>query len=477
MLKVFWFRKDLRLSDNKALTEFINSIGSDDSFLFLYVKNKNTYKYYGEKRIAFLYECLFELGEELAKNKLKLNILRGSSEEIFRNLTNKFGKTEVYAGRQIEPYSITRDNKIKKLLEENSGGLNLIEDTNLISFNEPVKDDGTPYTVFTPFKNKFLKILNTEHYSESKVNLPKLNTKKEIRLENNFETEKEYKQLDKSDFLKGGRRNAVVLLNNFFKSKINNYAVNRDFPAIEGTSLLSAHLHFGSISIRECFRAYTEFEKKSNGTTDIYKWRDELIWREFYYNITFNFPYVIDSAFKKDFNAIKWSNDIKIFRLWCEGKTGFPIVDAGMRQLNKEGWMHNRVRMIVAMFLTKDLLIDWRWGEKYFSKKLIDLDFSSNNGGWQWSASTGCDAQPYFRIFNPYRQSENFDPEGKYIKKYVEELKDVPEKFIHNPSEMSPVEQAACGVVTGKDYPLPIVNHSEVSKIAIETFKNIKQKI
>jgi deoxyribodipyrimidine photo-lyase len=477
MLKVFWFRKDLRLSDNRALAEFINSTGTEDSFLFLYLKSNNSFSYYGEKRIVFLYECLTELQNDLASNNYLLNIQCGTYVSVFKKLIKKFGKLDVYAGGQVEPYCISRDNKIKKLLEENSGRLILIEDTNLVSFNESVKDDGTPYTVFTPFKNKFLKILNPAHYSECKVNLSKLNREKEIRFDDNYEFGNEYKKPDKSNFIKGGRSNAVVLLNDFIKSKIKNYAVNRDFPAIDGTSLLSAHLHFGTISIRECFRAYFKTEKNGKATDDIYKWRDELIWREFYYSITYHFPHIIDSAFKKDYDKVKWNYNKKAFKLWCEGKTGFPIVDAGMRQLNSEGWMHNRVRMIVAMFLTKDLLIDWRWGEKYFAEKLIDLDFSSNNGGWQWSASTGCDAQPYFRIFNPYRQSEKFDPEGKYIKKYVDELKNIPLKYIHNPSGMSPIEQESCGVIIGKDYPLPVVNHSEVSKIAIETFKNIKQKI
>jgi len=475
MLKVFWFRKDLRLKDNKALSEFIGSVGSDDSFLFLYVKNKNSYNFFGEKRIAFLYECIFELQSELQKNNFTLNVQTGSSISVFKNLVNKFGKIEVFAGKQIEPYCISRDSVIKKFLEDNSGKLNLIDDTNLIPPSGTVKDDGKPYTVYTPFKNKFLKKLNPEHLFESKVNLAKLNKDNTVTLKNNFIIEGEYKNLDKSEFLKGGRNNAVSLLKDFCGKKLMDYAVNRDFPALDGTSLLSAHLHFGTISIRECFRAYTELATKTKESDEINKWRDELIWREFYYNITYHFPEVIVSAFKSDYDEIKWNNDKKMFRLWCEGKTGFPIIDAGMRQLNKEGWMHNRMRMIVAMFLTKDLLIDWRWGEKYFAEKLIDLDFSSNNGGWQWSASTGCDAQPYFRIFNPYRQSEKFDPEGKYIKKYVDELKNVPVKYIHNPSEMPPIEQQSCDVIIGKEYPLPVVNHSEVSKIAIETFKNIKK--
>ena len=474
MLKVFWFRKDLRLFDSKTLTEFANSIRPDDSFLFLYIKNKNNHGYFGEKRIAFLYECLTELNTDLNKSNLHLNIQTGNSLEIFENLINKFGQIEVYANKQIEPYNISRDDKIGRLMKSNSGNFIVIDDTTIMPASETVKDDGLPYTVYTPFKNKFLKILNVSHYFELKVNLAKLNSKKEILLKNNFDIRKDYNKLDKSDFIKGGRSKALILLNNFIKHKLKDYGIKRDYPALDSTSLLSAHLHFGTINIRECFRAYDNEIKKSDKPIDISKWRDELIWREFYYNIVFHFPYVIDGAFKKYFNNIKWNNDGKVFKLWCESKTGFPIVDAGMRQLKKEGWMHNRVRMIVAMFLTKDLMIDWRLGEKYFAENLIDLDFASNNGGWQWSASTGCDAQPYFRIFNPYLQSKKFDLDGIYIKHYVPELKDVKIKYIHNPSEMPAAEQTACGVIIGKDYPAPIVNHSEASKKTIKTFKEIK---
>ncbi len=476
MLKIFWFRKDLRIVDNKALYEFINSIQNSDKFLFIYIKNKNSFNYFGEKRISFLYECLFDLKKELNKFNLNLDILYGKSSVIFTDIIYKYGAVEVYTNKQVEPYCIARDKKVKEIIEEHSGKYYEYADTTLMDLNKVIKDDSKPYTVFTPFKNKFLKFLSENDYKEFKINLSKLNPDNQLILKDFIapDLEKEYENLDKSELLYGGRIYGLKLLNDFVKNKIIHYQLNRDFPAKSGTSLLSAHLHFGTVSIRECFRLIYKNKNKSIG---IEKWRDELIWREFYYNITYYFPHIINNSFKKEYDKINWNYDKKLFNLWCEGLTGYPIVDAGMRQLKKEGWMHNRVRMIVAMFLTKDLLIDWKLGEKHFAENLIDMDFSSNNGGWQWSASTGCDAQPYFRIFNPYLQSKKFDAEGIYIKKYVDELKNVPAKYIHNPSEMSIDEQKKCGVIIGKDYPTQIIEHSAASKYAILTFKKINKKI
>lgn len=474
MLNIYWFRKDLRLTDNKALSEFINATKDSDKFLFVYIKNNNSFKFFGEKRISFLYECLSELKSELGKYNIDLNILEGKSFDVFKSLVDKFGVINVYANEQIEPYCISRDQRVKEILENNSGSFNCFEDTTIMSMDKVIKDDSTPYTIYTPFRNKFLKLLSEKDYRENKVNIKKLKSENLFVLKDfrKYDIANEYGKLDKSEMLKGGRSNGIKLLNDFIKNRINEYEQNRDFPALNGTSLISPHLHFGTISVRECFRKIYEFKEQSKGSE---KWRDELIWREFYYYIVYYFPHTINGSFKKEFDKLNWNYDKKLFNLWCEGQTGFPIVDAGMRQLKKEGWMHNRLRMIVAMFLTKDLLIDWKLGERYFADNLLDLEFASNNGGWQWSASTGCDAQPYFRIFNPYLQSKKFDPEGLYIKKYVCELKNIPTKYIHNPSEMNIDEQKKYGVLIGKDYPAPVVNHTEASKIAIKIFKQIKR--
>ena len=263
------------------------------------------------------------------------------------------------------------------------------------------------------------------------------------------------------------------MLKEFYNNGLGKYKSQRDFPSVSGTSLLSAHLHFGTVSIRECFRAALKKESETRNSEDVKVWMNELLWREFYYHITYHFPYVIDKSFKQKYDKLEWNYEQSDFDKWCTGNTGYPIVDAGMRQLNKEGWMHNRVRMITAMFLTKDLFIDWRWGEKYFAEKLIDMDFASNNGGWQWSASTGCDAQPYFRIFNPYLQSQKFDAKGDYIRKYVTELRSVPGKYIHKPDDMNKEQQTNCNVIIGKDYPYPIVKHYNVKENVLNKFKNI----
>ncbi len=473
MYKIFWFRKDLRLTDNHALSGFVNSIRDKDTYSFIYIVNISSLESCSEKRISFLLECLSELKYNLKSKGLKLHIITGKRLDVFKILSDKFGAMEVYANEQVEPYCINRDEKIKKLIKRNSGKLYSFSDSTLMEMNKIVKDDSLPYTVYTPFKNKFLKILSPLDYDECKVRLNKLNPDKQISLNifPEFNLQKEYKKLSKSDFIKGGRNSAVRLLINFCKNGINNYHIKRDFPSEKGTSLLSAHLHFGTVNVRECIRAISKL-KKSEG---VEKWRNELIWREFYYSIAYNFSYIVNGCFKKEYDNFKWNYDLIGFKKWCEGKTGYPIVDAGMRQLKKEGWMHNRLRMITAMFLSKDLLIDWKLGERYFAENLIDFDFASNNGGWQWSASTGCDAQPYFRIFNPFLQSKKFDPEGVYIKKYVSELNNVPLKYIHNPSEMPDEVQKNCGVIIGKNYPLPIVNHTYACKIAVELFRNIRK--
>lgn len=475
MLKVFWFRKDLRLADNRALSFFVSSVDKQDKYTFIYIKNKNSFKYFGEKRIALLYECLSELKSEIHKLGFELNILEGKSLAVFKKLVNNYGTLDVFCNEQIEPYCLKRDLEVKKYIEANNGKFNTFRDTTLMDINKIVKDNSSPYTVFTPFKNKFLKFLSHIDYKECETDFSKLIPENYIPLHtfSKHDVERKYNELGKSKLLKGGRKNGTRLLNDFFSGNIGKYESDRDYPAVHSTSLLSPHLHFGTINIRECFRKIYNKKNLSSGNA---KWRDELIWREFYYNIAFNFPHVVYGSFKKEYDGLNWNYDKKIFKLWCKGKTGFPIVDAGMRQLLIEGWMHNRIRMITAMFLTKDLLIDWKLGEKYFAENLIDMDFSSNNGGWQWSASTGCDAQPYFRIFNPYTQSIKYDAEGVYIKRYICELENVPDKYIHNPSEMPVEEQKKFGVIIGKDYPAPIVKHSEAAKYAIETFKNIRKK-
>ncbi len=238
---------------------------------------------------------------------------------------------------------------------------------------------------------------------------------------------------------------------------------------------MSVHNRFGTISIRELARtAHAEVQRSRDGKLGAATWLSELIWRDFYFQILYHHPHAVCVAFRPEYDAIIWPNDKALFKAWCEARTGYPIIDAAMRQINETGYMHNRLRMIVASFLTKDLLIDWRWGEKYFADKLNDFDLSANNGGWQWAASTGCDAQPYFRIFNPVTQSERFDPQGKFIRRYLPELKTCPDKFIHAPWIMPALEQKMCGVIVGQNYPAPVVDHATQRLAALALYGKVK---
>lgn len=474
---VYWFRKDLRLKDNRALSEFIKETG-ENSFSFIYIKNNNSYSYFGEKRVRFLNECLEDLGNELSRHSLHLQIFKGKSTQVFKEITEKYKFISLYFNRQIEPYCIKRDNEAEELLKESGGRCLSFKDSTLFEHGEILNNEGNHFKVFTPFKNKSLQTLSDEHLREHKSDFSGLSKSKEIILDVNSKSFPESVNSDDKVFLKGGRTNAVKQFKRFYETELVCYKSKRDYPGINGTSLLSAHIHFGTLSIRELFRA--AFRKlsecrNSDVKEEVQTWINELLWREFYYDITFHCPRIMGESFKKEFDNLKWNYDENDFGKWCSGHTGYPIVDAGMRQLNTVGWMHNRVRMITAMFLTKDLFMDWRLGEKYFAEKLIDFDFSSNNGGWQWSASTGVDSQPYFRIFNPYLQSRKFDPEGNYIRKYVPELNSLPNELIHEPDLMSKQQQKEYKVVLGKDYPFPIVDHKAAKEKVIKNFKNISE--
>jgi deoxyribodipyrimidine photo-lyase len=393
-----------------------------------------------------------------------------------KSIISQLGPVAVYSNQQIEPYALKRDSSVRKLLDSKNSILNIYSDTTLFEPGEVLKDDKTPYTIFTPFSKKCHLLLNNSHFSSTEYDISKLNPENNVIPTDSFDFSEEYLNLEKSSLFHGGRTEGIKSLSNFIENSITDYKTKRDFPDFKGTSMISPHLHFGTISIREAYRAAllkSEIVKEKDG---INTWINELLWREFYYNITFHFQNVIKNSFKEKFDAVKWDTDTSLFNAWREGKTGYPIVDAGMRQLKEEGWMHNRVRMITAMFLTKDLFTDWRLGEKHFAENLIDMDFSSNNGGWQWSASTGCDAQPYFRIFNPYLQSRKFDAGGNYIRKYVKELHNVPAKYIHKPDDMTLSQQIEYGVKIGKDYPNPITEHHTAKEYAILQFAKISKK-
>lgn len=425
-MDIFWHRRDLRIEDNsglyKALTE-----GSEVQPIFIFDKNILDELPEDDQRVLFIHNHISALKEKYQKEGSDLWVFYGTPKEVFHGLIKEHQVSSVYTNRDYEPYAIKRDKAVYKLLDENGIQFKGAKDHVIFEKSEVVKDDGEPYKVFTPYMKKWKSVLTPSSFEayKSEEALSNLNPSKQ-------KTElPSFKEMGFSDDQKIEFPSAKV------DSKIiEKYDETRDIPAKKGTTRMSVHLRFGTISIRGLAKKARKNEKYLN----------ELIWRDFYQMIIHHFPKSVNNAFKEKYDAVPWENNEEHFEKWCEGKTGYPIVDAGMRELNKTGFMHNRVRMIVASFLTKHLLIDWRWGEAYFAEKLLDFELASNVGGWQWAASSGVDAQPYFRVFNPYSQQEKFDKDYTYIKKWVPEY-------------------------GSSSYPDPIVEHKPAREKAIEVYK------
>ncbi len=461
---LFWLRRDLRLADNAALAMALAQ-AQKIAVVFVYdtqILSKLTNK--ADRRVSFLWESLLELRAELRALGSDLLILSGDPIELIPRLARSLGLEAVFTNTDYESYARTRDEQVRLSLESDSRVFSAHKDQILLESEEVRKSDGTPYTVFTPYKRRWLETASSQTpspYVEQKANLlaERLLPAAELgeQEQRSIENLAEIGFSEASDLLlAGGRKAGLALLDAFAAKKIEGYKADRDFPQLEGTSDLSVHLRFGTVSARECFRL-AHSQPDSEG---VQTWISELIWREFYSSVLQAFGHVELDSFKAEYKNLGWENDLGLFAAWQEGRTGFPIVDAGMRQLASTGRMHNRVRMIVASFLVKDLLIDWRWGEKHFAGLLLDFDLASNNGGWQWAASTGTDAAPYFRIFNPTLQGERFDPQCVYIKKFVPELRALSASQIHGGS----------GSLFG--YPAPIVDHKLRSERAKAMYKN-----
>jgi deoxyribodipyrimidine photo-lyase len=426
VVNLFWFRRDLRLDDNAGL---YHALRDKNPVVPLFIFDRNILDELlnenADARVEFIHLALENIQKKLLTLNSTLDTRYGKPEEIFKHLLKDYTIEKVYTNHDYEPYARQRDAAVEKLLKEAGAGFHTFKDSVIAEKNEVIKDDGKPYTVFTPYANRWRAVVNESF-------LASLPSEKYIA---NFYQQpvKEIPSLDSMGFQPAGLH---------FPSKkwqeeiIKNYTKQRDIPSVNGVSRLGVHLRFGTISIRRLAR-----EAGAINATFL----NELIWREFYQMILWHFPHVVGHAFKPAYDKIQWRNNEKEFDAWCRGATGYPIVDAGMRELNQTGYMHNRVRMIVASFLTKHLLIDWRWGEAYFAKKLLDFDLASNNGGWQWAAGSGCDAAPYFRIFNPSLQTKKFDSELKYIRKWVPES----EEFT---------------------YPRPIVDHELARKRCLEVY-------
>lgn len=402
---IFWFRRDLRLHDNAGLYHALRSghpvipLFIFDSLILDRLEDRD------DARVTFIHRELTELNHLLQQHGSSLLVKHGRPLEVWRELIGAVRIAAVFTNEDYEPYARERDQQVENLLRSNAIACTHVKDQVIFSPNEVLKDDRTPYTVFTPYKRKWLAALDPAFHLKA------------YPTENYFSRFYRHRfaavpSLETMGFNESGQQ----IPDKEYGDIVADYAKTRDYPAIDGTSKISLHLRFGTISIRDAAR-------KARGATE-HTWLNELIWRDFYAMILWHFPHTTDHAFKKEYDRIRWRNDENEFAAWCAGRTGYPIVDAGMRQLNETGWMHNRVRMIVASFLVKHLLIDWRWGERYFARKLLDYDLASNVGGWQWAAGSGNDAAPYFRVFNPDLQTQKFDPRAEYIKKWVPEFAD-----------------------------------------------------
>jgi deoxyribodipyrimidine photo-lyase len=422
---IFWFRRDLRLKDNNGLFQ---ALLQNDHVLPLFIFDTDILDDLEETdpRVSYIYDLVTGLKKLLEDLGSTMIVKYGKPLDVFRELARTYSLTAVYKNHDYEPYSTERDQELALWFKNHGIGFHTFKDQVIFEKNEVVKADGTPYVVYSPYMRAW----------KEKVNVPDLPVRDLGSVKSSLLTTKPQSMPSLNDM--GFRRSDYDVPGpKLDEITLKNYHEARDFPAREGTSRLSVHLRFGTVSIREVVQ---------QTATQNETFLNELIWREFYMMILWHFPHVVDRAFKPAYDNIIWVNDEAQFEAWCNGKTGYPIVDAGMRQLNQTGYMHNRVRMVTASFLVKDLLIDWRWGESYFAKKLMDFELSSNNGGWQWAAGSGCDAAPYFRIFNPESQTKKFDPDKKYIKSWVPEL--------------------------GTDaYPKPIVNHKEARKSTLLAYK------
>jgi deoxyribodipyrimidine photo-lyase len=430
-INIIWFRRDLRLQDNRALHA---AMQSGYPVLPIFIFDKNILEELDEKdaRVSFIFETLQQIDFTLQSIGSNLKILYSTPLEAFELLTTDYVVNEVFANDDYEPYAKQRDKEIADFLSDQGASLRLFKDHVIFEKAEIAKEDGKPYTVFTPYAKKWKANLQAKDCFD--YTLPKEDWHFIQTI-----SDTSFITLEEMGFYASS---LVMPISLWKKECIQQYHLHRDYPGIEGTSKLSVHLRFGTISIRQLVRETKDINEK---------FLNELIWRDFYQSILWHFPHVVHQSFRPEYDAIPWLNNKIDFDAWCNGMTGYPIVDAGMRELNHTGWMHNRVRMVVASFLTKHLLIDWRWGEAYFAKKLNDYDLASNNGGWQWAAGCGVDAAPYFRIFNPALQTTKFDADLRYIRRWVLELDSL-------------------------QYPTPIISHEIARERCLKTYKAALQK-
>ncbi|MFZ5584130.1 MAG: cryptochrome/photolyase family protein [Pseudomonadota bacterium] len=467
-----WFRRDLRDYDHAALYHALKSARRVwcafvfDSDILEALPGRS------DRRVEFIRDSLAELHVALQAKGGGLMVRHGPAAAEIAALARQLGVAAVFANRDYEPRAKARDAAVAADLERDGIALHLFKDQAVFDGDEVLTKGGTPYTVFTPYKNCWLGKLEDFHvrpypvdrYSGHLAPPPDGGGVPSLADIGFLPTD-----LERIGVVPGMSGGAARWQD--FRQRLERYAEQRDFPAVKGVSYLSAYLRFGCLSIRQLAG-----EAWRSGGPGAATWLSELIWRDFYFMVLDRFPQLPDGCFKPEFDRVLWDEAPALLAAWREGRTGYPLVDAAMRQLAQTGWMHNRLRMVVASFLTKDLGLDWRLGEGHFADLLLDFDLAANNGGWQWAASTGCDAQPWFRIFNPITQSEKFDPQGRFIRRYVPELAGVPDKHIHAPWRMAPLEQQAAGVIIGRDYPAPVVDHNLARQRTLARFEAVKGK-
>ncbi len=483
---LLWFRRDLRADDHAALYHALRS-ARQVWCVFVFDRDILDALPRQDRRVEFIRDSLVGLDAQLRALATShgvegagLIVRHGRAVEAVTALATQLAAEAVYINHDDDPAALARDARARGALADIGVALHSSKDHVVFERDEVLTQGGNPYSVFTPYKNAWLKKINDYYlkaypvarHAGALAPLPDGLTR---TLPTLFDIGFEPSNLHALK-LPSGSAGALELLDDFLPERIGRYHETRDFPSVKGPSYLSTHLRFGTVSIRHLAReAWMRLPIERGAEV----WLSELIWRDFYHQILHHHPQVVGHAFKPEYERIKWEHGKHadaLFAAWCEGSTGYPLVDAAMHQINSSGYMHNRLRMVVASFLVKDLGIDWRRGEAYFAEKLNDFDLAANNGGWQWAASTGCDAQPYFRIFNPVSQSEKFDAEGKFIRRYLPQLAALPDRLIHAPWSANPIDLAAAGVELGKNYPEPVVMHDAARERTLQRYAIVKNK-
>ena len=482
---LMWFRRDLRVDDNAALHHALQSCGQVFC-LFVFDQGILDALPRADRRVEFLRESLVDLNRQLGDAAKQhgvagagLIVRHGIAADCLSAIASELAVDAVFFNHDDEPQSLARDAAVQGLMQADGVAVHSFKDHLIFERAEVLTLAGKPYSVFTPYKNAWLKKIDafylkpypTERYAAALAPRPADDSGTIPELDDLGFKRTNFSALKISAGTRGGQQ-----LFSDFQERIDQYEETRNFPAVKGPSYLGIHLRFGTVSIRQM--AAVALNAQIKGSVGASTWLSELIWRDFYGQILSNFPHVVGRAFKPEYEAIAWESGDQaesLFKAWCDGKTGYPLVDAAMAQINRTGYMHNRLRMVTASFLVKDLGIDWRRGETYFAEHLNDFDLASNNGGWQWAASTGCDAQPYFRIFNPVSQSEKFDADGKFIRKYLPVLENLPTRDLHSPWLAKPMVLLEAGVTLGGNYPLPIVQHDEARTRTLQRYAVVKK--